>query len=139
MVPVPIATRVSKQGQDDRRGRAGNAGAAVAILPGSSLAIVRSRLGAKHAGAEVCGVIAPRVTLAGTDEGRGILQLINRAPMSFSARHELILLIERLELIGDEDIDLFKQFLSANGSGEVRANDEGEGCNPHTCCGRRYE
>lgn len=73
-------------------------------------AAIRSSWTAQDADAEVCGVLAPRISLHGTEKGKGIVQFIAKAPMSFSARHEFILVLERLKLLNDEEM----RFLRSN-------------------------
>jgi hypothetical protein len=65
---------------------------------------VKSSWTAQDAAAEVCGVITIRVSLNSPDSGRGLLQFISHTPMSFSARHELILILERLSLLSQEEL-----------------------------------
>ncbi|MBY0552713.1 MAG: NUDIX hydrolase [Candidatus Obscuribacterales bacterium] len=65
---------------------------------------IRSSLTAQDALAEVSGVIALRVSLHGHEQGRGIAHFISQAPMSFSARQEVLLIIERLKLLNDEEL-----------------------------------
>lgn len=60
---------------------------------------VRGAWDAEDAEAEVCGVITPNIEFTGPDTG---IAAIFKAPMAFSARRELLLLIERLGLLGEE-------------------------------------
>lgn len=66
---------------------------------------------AQDAEAEVCGVIAPRISLYGTANGKGIIQFVKRTPMSFSARHEFIIVLDRLKLLDEAGIQLLRNNL----------------------------
>lgn len=86
---------------------------AVEVDPATLQAAIKSSLSAQDADAEVCGVIAPRISLYGTEQGKGIGAFIKNTPMSFSARHEMLLVLERLQLLDAGEMIKLRSFLAA--------------------------
>jgi len=70
-------------------------------------------LTAKDADAEVCGVVTLRVSNFGQSEGRGLLRFVKEAPMSFSARHELVMVLDRLRLLDVQDLQQLRDALKS--------------------------
>ncbi|MBX9685625.1 MAG: NUDIX hydrolase [Candidatus Obscuribacterales bacterium] len=66
---------------------------------------------APDAVSEVLGVIALRIDRNLTGKSYGIVDFVRRAPFSFTARHELVLALERLELLAAEDLAVLKALL----------------------------
>ncbi|MBX9668059.1 MAG: NUDIX hydrolase [Candidatus Obscuribacterales bacterium] len=73
---------------------------------------IRRSWTAKDAIAEACGVIAPRISMYGVNADKGISLFLSRAPMSFSARHEFILVLERLKLLEAAEVELLRARLT---------------------------
>ncbi len=86
---------------------------AVEVTPEEMQDAIKRSWTAQDADAEVCGVIAPRVSLYGLNQGKGIISFVKATPMSFSARHELVLVLERLQLLSAEEMKLLRAALSA--------------------------
>lgn len=74
---------------------------------------VEGALSAQDADAEVCGVVTPRVSLYGSEQGKGIIGFVKNAPMSFSARHEMLLVLERLQLLNAEEMTQLRAALAS--------------------------
>ncbi len=70
---------------------------------------IRRSWTAKDADAEACGVIAPRISMHGGEEGKGFARFARRTPMSFSARHELVMVLERLKLLDEANIKTLRR------------------------------
>lgn len=77
-------------------------------------AAIKSSWTAQDADAEVCGVIAPRVSLFGSASGKGIVRFIRQTPMSFSARLELVLVLERMQLLDPADLQMLRTALAGS-------------------------
>lgn len=77
------------------------------------LPIIQDSWSALDAEAEVCGVIAPRISMYGAEQGKGILQFATKTPMSFSAKHELITMLETRNLVDESGIKLFHNAMAA--------------------------
>lgn len=69
---------------------------------------VLDSLNAEDADAEACGVITIRVCLHGDKADKGLARFVRDTPMSFSARSELVLLIEKLQLLNADEVKILK-------------------------------
>ncbi len=69
---------------------------------------VQDSWAAEDADAEACGVITIRVCLQGTSGDKGLARFVRDTPMSFSARSELVLLIEKLQLLSADDVNILR-------------------------------
>jgi 8-oxo-dGTP pyrophosphatase MutT (NUDIX family) len=72
-------------------------------------AIIQNSLNAQDAQAEVLGVIGLRISLHGSQEGKGLVEFITQTPMSFSARHEIMLLLQHLQLLKPDELLFLQQ------------------------------
>lgn len=65
---------------------------------------VKTSWTAPDADAEMCGVITVPVRLHGSETGKGMIRFLKHTPMSFSARHEILVLLEKLNLVRADEL-----------------------------------